>query len=290
MRSSAARSAAADYLRHLEALGARSRKEDLYLWPATQPSGDMGDLQEEVIDTARASDRDVSCRRSRPALIIRQIRALIQRGLVGSDLSICDIACGDALVLWQLKKAFPQAYCAGIDCNRGAYGTHQMAQRDGVELFSGYIQHLFANDPPVPFDLTLMLNTYRGWEYADLREHERDLPRLVDAWFARNARYAIVTATNPQIRRLALTGFAVARLGPGEEASTLVCVSTSTLPQSLPQRLRALGQTLGAGSRYAYLTRKAYRQGGPILVVRAALTGTWRKLGARYGRPTLRGR
>jgi len=148
---------------------------------------------------------------------------------------------GDAIVLWQVKKAFPQAQCYGIDCNIGQFGTHEMVEREGVELFNGFIQHLFVSEPIVPFDLVLMLNTYRGWESADLREHERDLPLLADAWLAKNVRYTIVTATDLQIRTWRQVAFVVARLGKGEDNSTMVCVSKSPLPRSLWQRLVPFG-------------------------------------------------
>jgi hypothetical protein len=144
-------------------------------------------------------------------------------------------------VLWQIKKAFPRARCYGVDCNKGKFGTHDMVQREGVELFNGFSQHLFASDPSVPFDMALMLNTCRGWESADLREHERDLPLLADAWFAKNARYTILTATKPQVRRLKQVGFALARMGRSEDNSTMVCISKSRLPRSFWQRLVPFG-------------------------------------------------
>lgn len=227
-----------EYLRNLESLAAQCRQEDLYLWPRT-PMGH--DHQGEIVERVGVSDYDVDNRSSRPALIIRQIQTLIRHGLVGADFSLYDIACGDAIVLWQIKKAFPQAWCYGVDCNKGKFGTHDMVQLRGVKLFNGYIQQLFASDPPVPFDLALMLNTYRGWESADLREHELELPRLADAWFAHNARYTIVTATGLQIRRLKQLGFVVARLGKGEDDSTMVCTSKSMLPRSFLRRLFFLG-------------------------------------------------
>jgi len=223
-----------EYLRNLEALAARCRQEDLYLWPRT-PMGH--DHQEKITDRMGVSDYDVDNRSSRPTLIIRQIRGLIRQGLIGATFSLLDIACGDGIVLWQIKRAFPHARCYGVDCNRGKFGTHDMVQRGGVELFNGYIQHLFAGDPPVPFDLALMLNTYRGWESADLREHERDLPQLADAWLARNVRFTILTATDLQIRRHRQVGLVVTRLGKGEDDSTVVCFSKSRLPRSFWQPL-----------------------------------------------------
>ena len=227
-----------EYLRNLESLAAQSRLEDLYLWPRT-PLGH--DHQEKIADRVGVSDYDVDTPSSRPAMIIRQIRTLIRHGLIRADFSLPDIACGDAIVLWQIKKAFPRARCYGVDCNKGKFGTHDMVQREGVELFNGFIQHLFASDPSVPFDMALMLNTYRGWESADLREHERDLPLLADAWFAKNARYTILTATKPQVRRLKQVGFALARMGRSEDNSTMVCISKSRLPRSFWRRLVPFG-------------------------------------------------
>jgi len=146
---------------------------------------------------------------------------------------VLDICCGDAIVLWQIKRAFPQAICYGVDLNKGRFDTHVKVQRDVVQLYRVFIQHLFRTHPDTPFDLTLMLNTYRGWESADLREHERYLPELANAWFNRNARYTILTVTDPQIVSLRRLGFTVKKIGKGEDNSKMVCLSTLKLPDSL---------------------------------------------------------
>lgn len=216
-----------EYLRNLDVLAAQSRKEDLYLWPRT-PMGH--DHQDEIVERVGVSDYDVTNRRSRPAQIIRQIRTLIRHGLLREDFSLLDITCGDAIVVWQIKKAFPLAQCHGVDCNKDKFGPHNMVQLDGVGLFSGFIQHLFASDPPAPFDLALMLNTYRGWESADLRDHERGLPELADTWFERNARYTFLTATDRQIAHWRRRNFVVMKIGRGEDDSTMICVSRSRVP------------------------------------------------------------
>ncbi len=72
---------------------------------------------------------------------------------------------------------------------------------------------------------------------------ERDLPLLPDAWFAKNARYTILTATKPQVRRLKQVGFALARMGRSEDNSTMVCISKSRMPRSFWQRLVPFGET-----------------------------------------------
>lgn len=183
------------------------------------------------------SDYQVENGRSRPAHIIRQIKALIEHGLIADEFSVLDICCGDAIVLWQIKRAFPRASCYGVDFNKGKLSTHQKVQRDGVQVYRVFIQHLFHSHPDTPFDLALMLNTYRGWESADLREHERDLPELAENWFARNSLCTILTATNSQILHLQRLGFVVMGIGRGEDSSTMICISKLRLPVSFWRRL-----------------------------------------------------
>ena len=231
-----------DYLRHLERLAQQCVPENFYLWPRTPLDHDH---QSKITERVGVSDHSVHDPNSRPALIIAALRRF--RDQVPEDFSVLDIACGDAIVLWQIKKAFPRARCYGVDSNTGKFGTHNMVQQEGVELFNAFIQHLFASDPPVPFDVSLMLNTYRGWDSADLREHERALPQAADAWFAENTRYTIVTATGAQIRHLKRLGFSVTRLGRGEDDSTMVCISKSKWLQPFWHRILSFGKRrLGA--------------------------------------------
>ena len=258
----------AEYFAQLEAAAATVRMADLYLWPRT-PEG--GDLQHEILERMGVSDRDATSRCSRPAQILRCLEHLLRHNLLAPDFSVCDVACGDAVVLSRIQKAFPQAHCAGIDCRGGQLATHRAATEAGVQLVTAYIQHLFAADPPIPFDVALMLNTYRDWPAAELRVHEVGVPHLADAWFARNARYAIVTATAAQIRQLTLAGWRLARLGPGEDRSTMVCVTRAALPRSAAQRLRAMVDWLGGSAGYGRAVGRAYRRGGLQEVLEAGV-------------------
>jgi hypothetical protein len=212
------------YLRKIEELGVGSEYESLYLWPRTPLTPDH---QEVIAKRVGADDYAVDDPRSRSAMIIRKLRELTDGAdaPLPQDARVVDLACGDAVVLWQVKKALPQLSCFGVDCNKGVFATNASAEEEGVELYSGYLQHVFAEAPPEPFDLTMMLNTYRGWESADLRDSERDLPQLADAWFAEHSRYTIVTATEAQIKRLRRQGWRVEELGKGEDVSTMICLS-----------------------------------------------------------------
>jgi hypothetical protein len=217
------------YLEDLEQVDSKLNPDDYYLWPRTP----IENIQEKIIQRVGVSDYDVRNPCSRPAIIIRQIRELIKYGFIGEDFSVIDICCGDAIVLWQIKKAFPLSFCYGVDLNKGKFSMHNIVQRDGVRIYKVFIQHLFRKDPDIPFDLALMLNTYRGWESADLREHERDLPKLADEWFKRNAKFTILTATTSQIESLRQLGFKVKIIGRGEDNSRMICISLLKLPDSI---------------------------------------------------------
>lgn len=211
-----------DHFARLESLAQTSELNDLYLWPRT-PVGH--DHQDKIRERVGVTDYEVGHRKSRPARIIKAIRRLQGQGHFGASFSALDIASGDTIVLWQVQKAFAGSQCYAIDCLKGKFGTHEQVMRDGVLLYNAYLQHLFERDPPRPFDVAIMLNSYRGWDNADLREHERDLPRRADDWLARNARFVILTATRRQVRHLRRIGFRVKDLGRGEDRSRLVVAS-----------------------------------------------------------------
>lgn len=246
------RSSHTDYLDRLEAIAATRRADDMYLWPWT-PRGP--DHQREIAARVGAADRDAANPRSRPVRIIRQIRRLRRLGLIPQQFVVCDLMCGDALVLGEVKQAFPDARCVGLDCARGTFATHPAVERLGVELRQAYIQDVFATEPAERFDVVLMLNTYRDWESAQLRPGERDLPRLAGIWLHRHARYLFVTATQGQIASLGRSGRDVVRLGRGEDYSELVCAGRP-LPRSTRQWLRSAAHMLGVDSRLVFRVRR----------------------------------
>ncbi|HUK39571.1 MAG TPA: hypothetical protein VLX11_00955, partial [Candidatus Acidoferrales bacterium] len=84
-----------------------------------------------------------------------------------------------------------------------------------------------------PFDVLLMLNTYRDWKAADLRGHEIDLPDLANHWFERNGRYLVLTTERQGYDQLKRLGFAIRTLGKGEDRSNLICASKRKLPRAI---------------------------------------------------------
>ena len=210
----------------LETQFAAADAEGAYLWPRTP----IHDIQSKIKQRVGAGDREVDAPNSRPALILRQIAALQGAGVLPAAFSVLDIACGDALVLLQIKHAHPAAACFGADFHAGGIDTHAEVSAAGVGLHRALIQHLFRAPVAPPFDLVLMLNTYRGWESADLKPEDHGLPALADAWLRENARFAILTVTESQTRHFRDIGFNLLRIGPGEDSSVMVCLSREPLP------------------------------------------------------------
>src|SRR5574341_1353308 len=130
-----------EYLKNLEGISLKSDPSLYYLWPRT-PIGN--DHQDKILERVGVSDYEIDDRHSRSSRVIQQIEILIKHRFIKEDFSILDIACGDAIILWQIKKTFPKANCYGIDCNKDKFMTHSIVQSAGVQLFHVFIQLLFA--------------------------------------------------------------------------------------------------------------------------------------------------
>lgn len=208
-----------EYLRSLQE-DSRHNGADQYLWPRTA----MGNMQAEITARVGASDWLDGNLESRPGQIIGKLDNLIYNRLLPEDFTCLDICCGDGLILWQIKRAFPFSKCYGLDLNTGLFETHQMVREMGVKLYRGTIQRLFERGEKPLFDLAIMLNTYRGWGSADLREDEKHLPAAADLFFRYHTRYTILTLADDQSDRLRAEGFWVDQFGKGEDDSIMALI------------------------------------------------------------------
>jgi hypothetical protein len=221
---------------HFSELELRHTVEELQehvLWPRTPIDAD--EMQRIIGLRVGASDREPAHPRSRPARVAAATRALRASGVLPGRPSVVDIACGDALVLIEVKRRCPLADCYGLDLNIGAFPSHETARESGIALHRVLIQDLFTARTPVQVDLAVMLNTYRGWESADLRDSERDLPRQADAWFDDAARCVLMTMRNDQLPAWRERGYATLDLGSGEDASRMVLLLRDPVPAGLRQ-------------------------------------------------------
>jgi hypothetical protein len=191
---------------------------ELYLWPRTP----VANLQAEIWQRVGVSDWRIDNPLSRSYKVSAAIRDLQYNQLIPTDAKVLDICCGDGVVLGQVAGEHPAVECYGLDLYGGERVPLRVLDQTNVTVSRAAIQHLFVNGPPQPFDVAWMLNTYRGWDSAELRPEERDLPALAERWLWHNARYTIVTATKAQAKHLRRAGWWVSELGQGEDDSTML--------------------------------------------------------------------
>lgn len=209
------------FLAKIENVGHREKFDSLYLWPRTPMTPHH---QDKILERVGATDYDINNPRSRSHSIVTQLQKFIAQGKLDEDFNIVDLCCGDAIVLGMVKSSFPQAFCAGVDCLKGKFETHKMVIDNGVDLYYGFLQNFLDYSPDKKIDVLLMLNTYRGWDSADLRESEKDTPNKFDDWVIKNVKYTVVTATVEQIYRLKEQGKNVKIIGPGEDNSHMIVI------------------------------------------------------------------
>jgi hypothetical protein len=222
------------HLAELEERASASADADRVLWPRTPI--DDGEMQRIIGGRVGASDLQPEDSRSRPHRIGRAVAALVDAGAVPATPTVIDIACGDALILLEVQRRVGAAACFGVDLHVGAFAPHSEARAAGVVLRRVLIQDLFAARPPAPIDVAVMLNTYRGWANADLREEEQDLPVLSDAWFDEAARFVLLTMRSDQVPAWRERGYAAVDLGRGEDDSRMVLLSRERIPPAVRGR------------------------------------------------------
>jgi hypothetical protein len=187
------------------------------LWPNTP----VNSLQTEIWRRVGASDWNLAHPDCRARSILALLDSLIDNSLLEFDFSVLDLFCGDAVVLTQIKKAFPGARCTGVDLR--VYPEHDLARRLGVVTVRGSVQAAIANQPPERVDVAILLNTWRGWDRAGLEGEDADLPERVESWLVENARYLVVTATGEQRAAMRERGWWLWDIGKGEDDSRMIC-------------------------------------------------------------------
>ena len=202
-----------EYFRTIERMTVAVDKPLFYLWPNTW----LDDIQTRISMMVGVPDTEPDDERSRPFRIVRYLREHTFE-------NILDICCGDALVLSAIKRKFPEAHCYGVDLNIGAVPHQEEAIEHGVQLYRGAMQTLMLFDPPERFDITMMLNSFRSWENAELSRRQRFLPFQMFEWLVDNSHYSILTINRQQKQKFNRCGYDMVDLGPGEQDSRLVVV------------------------------------------------------------------
>ena len=188
------------------------------LWPDTPAH----DIQAAITRRVGASDLVLDDVRCRSRTIIHALRNLLSRGVLAGQPVILDVCCGDGIILWQLKRAMPHAYCYGIDIRR--YDWHDIVKRAGVHIWPVPLQRLVQSAPPTRLDITLTLNTIRDWASAGLSPADSALPEQLDGWLCAHTDWLIATLTEAQCDDWLAQGYVVTEIGPGEDASRMCLV------------------------------------------------------------------
>jgi hypothetical protein len=203
-------------MKYLETLQQRTADQagDWYLWPDTP----LQTIQTRIKIRVGADDTEIDNPASRTYRIIAALRAI-------KPTTILDICCGDALILTAIKLALPDVACYGVDINAGAIPGNREAHATGVKLYRVALQLLVEHTPPQLFGVTMMLNTYRGWKDARLRQGEEGLPERVTTWLANSSVRSVLTVNPWQFKTLAGIHY-IQDIGPGEgDKSRLVVVT-----------------------------------------------------------------
>jgi hypothetical protein len=241
-----------DYLAGLQQPIEPGSTDDVVLWPRTPI--ELQTIQSRIAQRVGASDRRPRHPLSRSFRVARIVHDLIAGGAVARRPIVLDIACGDAIVLTNVQRRNASALCHGVDLHVDAFPSHAAARAAGVRLWRVLIQDLFAAPPPRQIDVAVMLNTYRGWESADLRPNEQGLPELADAWFTAAARFVLLTMKRSQIEPWSQRGYHVLDLGTGEDDSRLTLLSREEIPHAA---ITAAGRRRLARAPFDLLRRAA---------------------------------
>lgn len=203
-----------DYFSNIEKKCRDLNEKDFILWPTT----DINEKIQNWIKERYGCEDDINKNGSRPNIISNIISNNFK-----DNLSILDICCGDAIILNQLKIRFPNSTAIGFDINKGKFEQHKESDEIGVHLYYGIIQELFKNDLPEKIDIIIMLNTFRSWHTARLRDNEKDLPEISTKWLINNSKNLILTVNEDQLNYFKSIR-KVKILGKGEEKSHFIFI------------------------------------------------------------------
>ena len=206
-----------EWLMWLEAKGAGDL-DAYYRWPRTP----VGNIQAEIWRRCGASDWNMKHPNCRTGAILRTLQDMTENGLLPRPFSVLDLCCGDGVILHHIARQFIPALCFGADLLR--YPAHRDAERAGVAFYHAPLQEIVDSEPPQLVDVCIMLNTFRGWDRADLdSKTEHDLPQKTLHWLKRFCRYVFLTVNREQVEWLKREGWFVFDVGKGEDDSRLVC-------------------------------------------------------------------
>lgn len=184
------------------------------LWPNTP----IGSTHQKIIKKRVGSyDSSLRNKQSRSYTLSKFIQLLPSRSI-----SILDLGCGDAVLGTTLKKKFPEIQYLALDLFIGKFKSHEKAKKTGINLISGYMQNVIDYKFSNRLDIFIMLNSYRSWESAQLKQSDRDFPTQLDTWIKNNFTISIVSVGRNSIDNYLARHLNSLILGKGEDDSMIV--------------------------------------------------------------------
>lgn len=205
-------------LEEIESVCYKLNPNDYLLWPNTPINTKI--IQQKIKERFGVED-SIMFEKSRPNIIIKNIKKLIEEKKINEDFEILDICCGDGLILSEINKEFTKSFCYGFDINKNKFESHLYLKN--IVFLYGFIQELFQYNLDEKLEVTMMLNTYRDWKAAQVSNKHTDLEKKCTDWLINNSKYIFLTVNNSQLNFFS-KNFTVNILGSGEEDSTFILI------------------------------------------------------------------
>lgn len=205
-------------LKEIESICYGLDPKDYLLWPNTPIA--TKDIQEKIKQRFGVED-SINHENSRPSIIIKNIKKLLNENKLDNNFEIIDICCGDGIILSEVNNQFNNSKCYGFDINKNKFESHFYLKN--VTFFYGFIQELINFDFEKKFEITMMLNTYRDWNAAQVSKNFPNLERDCTNWLIKNSKFIFLTVNNKQLEFFR-NNFKIEILGSGEEDSTFILI------------------------------------------------------------------
>ncbi len=125
------------------------------------------------------------------------LNKLLQQGKLKEDFSIVELFCGDAAVLYYLKKQFPKCKPLGLDLLYHSTWDTIKTQQPDQQFSQADFFKLYHDGFKFDLDVMITFNTYRGWnnDVGPLRHFNMNLEQF-EGWARESFSYIVVDGVN----------------------------------------------------------------------------------------------
>jgi hypothetical protein len=109
-----------------------------------------------------------------------------------------------------------------VDIHIGELPEHDTARQAGVHLYRAPLQFLVLVNPAEKFDLTMILNTWRGWQWMEGLPRDSGLEEQTLWWLRTNSCNSILTVNPEQMAEYKRRNYQLTDIGLGEQKSRMI--------------------------------------------------------------------